>query len=384
MKRPILSIILIFLLSNSIVAQNSTQKKDSNYHYYEQCIYRPGDYESKNYRIPAIRVLDDGSLLVLNDKRKNNQGDLPEDIDILVRRSTDMGTTWSEPFTLAEGQGYKQGYGDPALVQCLNGDVVAVYCGGNGYWNSTLEDPQHTYMRKSKDHGVTWSEPVMLTEHLWGSNKTNPIGSQYKSSFFASGNGLVLTQGKHKGRILFVAAICSMDNRPDNFVAYSDDNGDTWKISDMAYKGGDEAKVVELKDGTILLSSRQNGARGYAISHDGGQTWDPQGRWEDLKSNACNGEIIRYDFPFLSFKKSILLHTIPNSMDRKDVSIYISRDNGKTWQFAKVIAPGPAAYSSLSILPDGRLVAYIERDTDGDGNYEMWFMRFSIEWLLSL
>ena len=52
-------------------------------------LYRPGDYDSKNYRIPAIITAKDGSLVVATDKRKYNDADLPEDIDILINRSTD-------------------------------------------------------------------------------------------------------------------------------------------------------------------------------------------------------------------------------------------------------------------------------------------------------
>ena len=62
-------------------------------------LYRPGDYDSKNYRIPAIITAKDGSLVVATDKRKNNDRDLPEDIDILINRSIDGGRTWSEPYT---------------------------------------------------------------------------------------------------------------------------------------------------------------------------------------------------------------------------------------------------------------------------------------------
>ena len=80
-------------------------------------LYRPGDYDSRNYRIPAIITAKDGSLVVATDKRKYNDADLPEDIDILINRSTDGGHTWSEPYTLVEGQGVGKGFGDCALVQ---------------------------------------------------------------------------------------------------------------------------------------------------------------------------------------------------------------------------------------------------------------------------
>jgi len=57
--------------------------------FYEQRLYAPGDYGSRNWRIPAICTLNDGTLLAVNDRRKHNEGDLPQDIDIVCRRSTD-------------------------------------------------------------------------------------------------------------------------------------------------------------------------------------------------------------------------------------------------------------------------------------------------------
>jgi len=86
--------------------------------YYEQCLFRPGDYGSTNWRIPAICCLPDGSLLIICDRRKYNESDLPEDIDIVSRRSTDNGRIWSEPVTIAQGTGRKHGFGDAALVVC--------------------------------------------------------------------------------------------------------------------------------------------------------------------------------------------------------------------------------------------------------------------------
>lgn len=88
-------------------------------------IYSPGDYSSKNYRIPAIVTAADSSLVIATDKRKYNQGDLPEDIDVLINRSTDGGKTWSEPLTIAGGKGYRKGYGDAALVRTTEENYIS-------------------------------------------------------------------------------------------------------------------------------------------------------------------------------------------------------------------------------------------------------------------
>ena len=167
--------------------------------YYEQCLFRPGDYGSTNWRIPAICCLPDGTLLITCDRRKYNETDLPEDIDIVSRRSTDNGRTWSEPVTIAEGTGRKQGFGDAALVVCENGDVVCVFVGGNGLFASSESDPIRSYVCRSTDGGQSWSAPQDITAQLWGSQATNTVCRNYRASFFGSGNGLRLTRGQHAG-----------------------------------------------------------------------------------------------------------------------------------------------------------------------------------------
>ena len=114
--RKILFLAALALLTASTIA--GTPPEEAQRPFCDSlCLYRPGDYGSANWRIPALLCLGDGTLLAVNDKRKYNEGDLPEDIDIVCRRSTDNGRTWSEPQTLVEGTGYRQGYGDAALVE---------------------------------------------------------------------------------------------------------------------------------------------------------------------------------------------------------------------------------------------------------------------------
>ena len=329
-------------------------------------LYAPGDYGSANWRIPALLCLDDGTLLAVNDKRKYNEGDLPEDIDIVCRRSTDLGRTWSEPQTLMEGQGRGLGYGDPALVQCLNGDVLCLFAGHNGYFQSTDDQPIGVYLMRSTDRGRTWGDTVNLTSVLWDAD------SPYRGAFVASGNGLRLEHGPHAGRLLFAASLLRRSEWvSDNYVIYSDDNGRTWQRSECAFKGGDEAKLIELRDGRVLVSVRRQGERGYNLSSDGGHTWETQGTWPEMTVNACNGDMLRVD-------DTTLIHSIPNSMQREDVSLFVSHDEGVSWDAPILLCDGPSQYSSLTRLPDGTMGAFVERNPDG-GPTQLWFYRFKLQ-----
>ena len=63
---------------------------------------RPGDNGVHTYRIPALAVTKDGSLLASYDARLDSAHDLPGNIDILLRRSRDAGRTWNAPQTVHE------------------------------------------------------------------------------------------------------------------------------------------------------------------------------------------------------------------------------------------------------------------------------------------
>ena len=343
-------------------------------------LFQPGDYSSTNYRIPGVITAKDGSIVAVTDKRKYNQGDLPEDIDIVCRRSTDGGHTWSEPYTIAQGTGYNHGFGDCVLAWTNDDNgLIAGFVGGVGLWNSTPSNPIRSYIARSYDNGQTWTEPEDITDFIFGSNCVVPEHRTWRASFFGSGNGLITSTG----RIMFVAAIRETTAQSlSNYAVYSDDNGITWHVSGRASVSGDEAKVTELVDGRILMSIRHNGKRWYNISNDGGETWQSStSTWNDITAPACNGDMIRYTSVNQGFNKNRLLHSVPFGSSRTDVSVYISYDEGETWPVRKCIVPYSSAYSSLCVLPDGTIGLYVEEEYPGNSGYSTVFYNFSLEWL---
>ena len=338
-----------------------------------------GDYGSVAYRIPAITTAADGSLVTLTDKRKYNYGDLPGDIDIVARRSTDDGKTWSEPVTVAQGTGYGKGFGDALIIKAKSGKLVGLFVGGAGLWGSTQANPQRTYMITSSDNGITWSAVRDITAQIYGPDCTNATRrTTWKGVFFGSGHGLCTRSGRLMG-VLTVNEE-GMSGLQD-YAAYSDDEGETWTISTRAIVGGDEAKVVELDNGDILMSSRTGGNRLWAKSTDGGATWGAKNSWSDVWGTACDADILRYTSVKDGFNKSRLLHTLPNANDRSNLAMWISYDEGKTWPTKKIICPASAAYSSITILPDGTIGVYFEEDYSNQ--ITLTFVNFSLNWLTS-
>ena len=343
-------------------------------------IYQPGDYNSMNYRIPAVITAKDGSIVAVTDKRKYNEGDLPQDIDIVCNRSTDGGHTWSEPYTIALGTGVNHGFGDCALAWSNDDNgLIAAFVGGVGLWNSTPSNPIRSYISRSYDNGQTWTEPEDITHFIFGDNCVIPEHQTWRASFFGSGNGLLTSTG----RIMFVAAIREGSAQSlNNYAVYSDDNGQTWQVSGRASVGGDEAKVTELADGRILMSIRHGGNRWYNISEDGGETWQPTtSTWYDITAPACNGDMIRFTSENQGHDRNRLLHSVPYGNSRTNVSVYVSYDEGETWPVRKCIVPYSSAYSSLCILPDGTIGLYVEEEYAGASGYSTVFYNFSLNWL---
>ena len=376
-RKGLLSLGLVALLASCNVASQSPDEPQQNNSFFRTEIYHPGDYDSRNFRIPAIVTAKDGSLVIATDKRKNNEGDLPEDIDILINRSTDGGRTWSEPVVLAKGAGFEHGFGDCALVQTNDeGGLMAAFVGGKGLWASTPENSNHSYIARSYDNGLTWSEPQDVTALIFGAECADSLRQTWRASFFGSGNGLLTSTG----RIMFVAAIRETEEwQLNNYVFYSDDNGETWNLSQRASVGGDEAKVVELNDGRILMSIRHEGNRWFNISEDGGETWQPEvSVWNDITAPACNGDIIRYQFG----NEDCLLHSVPYGDSRDSVTVFVSLDEGLTWPVRRCVVPYPSAYSSLCVLRDGTIGMYVEEKQVDSLGYTMVFYNFGMDWLM--
>lgn len=350
-------------------------------------LFNMGDYDSQYWRIPALVTAADNSLVAVVDKRGSRLGDLPNTISIMSRRSTDNGKNWSEPVVVAQG-GNGKTYGDPAVVlDKKTGNLICMFVGDQGLWNATPYNRQGIYVSKSTDNGVSWSEPVAITDQVYANH------SSWYAGFAGSGHGLCLKDG----RLMFVLAIratSAIGGPLHNYAIYSDDGGDNWTLStNAATTAGGEAKVVELEDGDILMSIRNpsKGNRIFCKSTDRGQTWGKAYFETELKDPACNGDIIRYSYSTDegSEGKSRLLHSLPESTTtRENVTIYLSEDDGETWPIKKRLVDGYSAYSSLTVLSDGTIGALVEEgkwdeNLPGEDGFQLVFYRFTMDWLTS-
>ncbi len=315
------------------------------------------------YRIPAIVVSTSGTVLAFCEGRRHSDAD-DGDIDLLLRRSRDGGATWG-PTELVFSDG-PDTIGNPCpVVESTSGAVCLAFCRNN----------DRVYVTRSTDDGSTWAAPEDITETVklpeWGLMGTGP------------GHGTQLASGR-----LLVPCWA----HPPRFAPpgrtlciYSDDGGFTWRRGECVpgVDWGDEAQAVELPDGTVYLSIRakpDKPFRAFAWSRDGGHSWSEVEWHEDVPEPAsCQGSVLGLADTRCRDHLRVLICN-PAGPKREELTMRVSEDGCRTWPGVKVVAPGPAAYSDLCVLPDGTICCLFERGRDHA--YEtITFARFDLGWV---
>ena len=337
-------------------------------------VFKPTSDNCRYYRIPAMVLDKDGNLVVAIDKRYNSNSDLGNHkIDVITMRSEDNGRTWTNKADVAIGDAYTAayfGFGDPALARAENGDLVCLMASGSKTWGYGMITAGFA---KSTNNGKSWK----LTKNLFESSKFYDENSSngklsVNNLFTSSGKGLVTNDGV----IMFTTNCCeSRSSTYYIYVIYSTDNGETWRLSkSVAYSGGDESKLEQMNDGSLLLSVRQNGNRGwntatYSKNADGTVDfkWGTQKRTGDIWGNACNADILYYSRK-TDGKEDIMLHSYINSSGRESLQLAMSLDGGKSWKSVYNIQPNGSCYSTMIQLPNGNVALLYEDESYSAGN----------------
>ncbi|MDY0215574.1 MAG: sialidase family protein [Bacteroidales bacterium] len=316
------------------------------------------------FRIPAIVTAPNGDLIAAIDQRVPSCGDLKwsNDINIVIRRSKDNGDSWSEIETIVDYPLGKSASDPSMIVDEITGTIFLFF---NFMDLENEKDVYYLKVIKSTDNGKTWSQPEDISSQI-----TKPEW-HHDFKFITSGRGIQTQSGK------LIHTLVNLEK--GLYLFGSDDHGETWYFIDNPIVPADESKIVELSDGTWMINSRVQGAglRFVHTSNDEGLTWlsKPDSA---LIDPACNASIIRYTSINKGADKNRLLFANAKMKDeRKNMSIRISYDEGKTWTEGKTIYAGSAAYSSLTVLSNGDIGLFFEKD-----NYQQnVFVRLTLEWL---
>ena len=387
-------------------------------------LYYTPDSNGYPYRIPAIATAPNGDIFAISDNRPCGMDIGYGEVDIKCRISTDDGRSWSDEFFVANGEGgnanvMTTGFGDAAIVadRDENRLLVMMVCGRTVCWNGrwtpekSLADEAvnrvarlyATYNEASKKW--EWSQPEEVTNSIY-SLFLDANGQPTVSSLFIGSGKICQSRVVKKDR--YYRLYCSMWTRDGgNRVIYSDDFGSSWnvlgEVTDRPAPYGDEPKIEELPDGTVVLSSRKGGGRYFNLfSFEDGTyttgTWGTAVSSNDVQDglsfgrNSTNGEILLVNAVRKSdgSKCDLMLQSVPTGDGRSGVSIFYKEmvynaDGGNVytptsfaqdWTLGLQVSDRGSAYSTMTMQADGRVAFLYEEEP---GGYCIVYAPLSIE-----
>lgn len=369
-------------------------------------IFPAGAEGYASYRIPGLVVTRRGTLLAYAEARRTGRGDW-DAIDIVLRRSVDGGRSWSPQRVVARVPGARRNpvaarerpsdspedltYNNPvAIADPQTGTVHLLFC---------LEYARCFAMR-SEDDGQTFSAPRELTGAFEGFRREQ----DWKVIATGPGHGIRLRSGRLVVPVWLSPSTGKSAHHPsDNGVIFSDDGGETWQAGGLVGRTGEvvidpsEAAVAELADGRLYFNSRSESKahrRLVSESRDGGATWSTP-RFDDaLVEPICMASLVRVS---AAPRRSRLLFANPANLDvdrgeaipgrpraRRNLTIRLSYDEGRTWPVSRTLEAGTSGYSDLAAGPDGTIYCLYEAVLPGADLFRQTTLRlarFPLTWL---
>ena len=293
----------------------------------------PFDWCREHYRIPCLVRTDGGTLLTVFECRQGTDWGAT---DVVLRRSTDEGVTWSDKQIVFSGE-MRSVIHNPILF--ADGGTVHLLCHRNY---------RQAFYLKSTDEGVTWSAPREITPAY------ESVLDGYRWTVAAAGPGHgIVTRG---GRLMIPVWLSKNLNEiyahhPSVVtVLYSDDHGETWACGDLIpatpqMTDPNESVIAQLSDGSFLLCLRhitETHLRILARSEDGLHNWHDFRYEPQLPDCICAAGLT-------GDGRRLWLSNCPTE-GRRNLTVSQSDDDGRTWGRKRVIADR-AGYSDIFYHP---------------------------------
>ncbi|MBA4104978.1 MAG: hypothetical protein C0485_04395 [Pirellula sp.] len=339
-------------------------------------VYQSGTEGYNIYRIPTMVKAANGDLLAFAEARSG--GDASE-IDIVVKRSTNAGKSWSPLQIVQDNADFREyfpaGQAPPITVgnQSPVVDLLDPMNPGRIWLPFTLENDR-VFVAYSDDDGATWSDHVEITStaknSTWDWYATGPV------------HGIQLTRGDHAGRLIIPSDHGAPNAAQGAHTIYSDDHGQTWQIGavdtnvrSQSNSSPNENFAVELVDGRVYFNARDGhsanpGNRVFAYSSDGGLNYDAPQFVHDprITTPVVQNSGIRFRATDEGDAENVILYAGPgDAAAREDMTIRVSIDETGSWGQTTVIHHGPTAYSDLVKLNDAQFGVLFEA---GDKLYD--------------
>ncbi len=336
-------------------------------------VFTSGESGYTCIRIPTIIKANNGMLLAFAQGKYGSCSDFA-DSDMILKRSTDGGRTWG-PLQVLDTNGTGVTGGACPVVDAATGTIVVPF----------MRDAQ-PYLMRSTNNGAFWTGPFPLASQVFS--------SEWSAMGFGPVHGIQLQNGPNAGRLVIPckSILADQNLEPDgreSHVVYSDDGGVTWAIGGSmknpnAGFGPNESTVVELNDGSLYLSARNQGGgsrhRLVGFSPDGIQDFDGDPN-DGINSSVVDtglvdaqvqGSLLR-----ASADRIIHSHVVNDTTDRYHLTISSSFDEAQSWSDHKLIHRTRTAYSDLVVAQGGEIGVMYET-----GTYtEIRFGWFDESWL---
>lgn len=346
-----------------------------------QTLFEGGNDGYNAYRIPSLLNAANGDLLAFCEGRRDGTSDSGQ-IDLLMKRSTDNGRTWSTQSLVAGEPGMTCGNPCP-VVDRETGQILMLFCKNHDEGGEPLiragTAPRTVWITRSADHGESWSEPEDITaqakKNVWTWYATGPGHALQLAS------GRLIVPCDHNTGIRF-----DTSDPYGSHLIYSDDHGATWQIGAILSLPGNECCALECDDGCLYLNSRtrkEHGVRSFGISYDNGLSFSREGFHSELveprlHKGGCQGSLLKLPRTG-DGGASRFLFCNPTGENRARLTLHTSDDQGLTWREVRVLHDGPAAYSDLALTADG-MIACLYETGDTTYNERLVLSRFPVDW----
>tara|TARA_B100001115_G_scaffold152216_1_gene122195 strand:+ start:2150 stop:3280 length:1131 start_codon:yes stop_codon:yes gene_type:complete len=324
-------------------------------------IFKSGSEGYNTFRIPSIITTDSGVILAFAEGRKNSSSD-SGDIDLVLKRSTDGGKTWSDLIVIRDDSTNVCGNPSP-VIDRKTGKIFLLSTWNRGddteskIINMTSVDTRRVYVMNSIDEGLSWSKPIEITDKVKKPNWT----------WYATGpvHGIQVREGSKKGRMIIPCDHIEANTKKYySHVIYSDDGGSSWNIGGRTPQDQvNECSVAEIGKGKLILNMRNYDRtqmnRKISISNDYGESWGDIYDDKALVEPICQASILRYSFRG-SGRNDLLFINPADKNKRLNMTLRLSNDLGRTWTRKFLIHEGPSAYSDITKLRNGNVGCLFE------------------------
>jgi sialidase-1 len=357
MKNQIFSLLIIAsgipalsLIIHGSSYETSQEPAASQEKFFSKNLFVSGENNVNEYRIPSLVTTKSGRLIAVCDARVDKPGDAPNNIDLVMKRSSDGGKTWSAAKVIVDFPDNDAACDPSMVVDKQTGTIWLAY-------DYAVEDPQgdigrilRIHLIKSNDDGNTWSSPVDLSYLAKGKNfwlQNGPGVGLYVNGVIVFPMYTVTRGGKGPQQTLLI---------------YSNDHGKTWKMSKGVGDYNPEPQITVLSGGRIMANMRRPRGEEYrqvSVTEDFGESWSEVSDDLALIESGCQGSFINYEFN----SKSLLIFSNPADRKlRKNLVVRVSNNEGINWQKEVPVYDGSAAYSCLTQLPNGNIGLLYEAD----------------------